>query len=189
MIKISLNKMINPLKFCGVEVEYASGKKQDFNKVKKSVIQEENLVKLAYDLVEYNAEFLYKKVKENIISINATFTPKTESVKDKIRKVTSLKVFGKFSKDALLVKENFVESKIVERSKEDKKGISEDFLSIYEKSGVNNAVTFTANVNAKFYSCIAFEQKNNGVNFSVQTTILLMYQMVQVHLEFLFITG
>ena len=178
MIKISLNKMINPLKFCGVEVEYASGKKQDFNKVKKSVIQEENLVKLAYDLVEYNAEFLYKKVKENIISINATFTPKTESVKDKIRKVTSLKVFGKFSKDALLVKENFVESKIVERSKEDKTGISEDFLSIYEKSGVNNAVTFTANVNAKFYSCIAFEQKNNGVNFSVQTTIPYTYEGV-----------
>lgn len=172
MKKLAINDLLKKeLYFRGVEVEFVSGKKWSLNQMAVGFISSQSNMCIHAELDEYQADFFYQKVQNDVVSCKAVLTPKTDCVKDKIRKITSLKAFGFYSQDALLIKQDFTDSGVVERQKKDKKGLSENYLSIYEKNGQDNAVTFTGCLQAKFYSHVAYEQRKNGILFRLETSI------------------
>ena len=166
-----LTSFFKPLSYRGVVIEYASGKKQDLKQMDYNVKSIDDSIVITADLSEYFAKITYQKTSEKVIKVKSVLTPKTNDIKDKVRKLTTLKVFGVYSESALLVRQNFIESKIAERSNHEKTAISEDFISIYEKTNVDSAVTFISNVNAKFYSNVNFKQSKTGVLFGIETVI------------------
>ena len=156
-------------------MEFVSGKKLTLNQMAIIFVYTQLGICIHAELDEYRADFFYQKVQSDVVSCKAVLTPKTDSVKDKIRKITSLKAFGFYSQDALLIKQDFTNSGIIERQKKDKKGISENYLSIYEKDRQDNAVTFTSCLQAKFYSHVAYEQRKNGILFSLTTIVPISF--------------
>ena len=155
MNKRIISKFLSPLNFKGVELEFCSGKIETLSKAKATYDYTSSGLILSFDLNEYYLSFIYDRLNDNAFTVKAVATPKTAIVNDKIRKITSLKGFLKFSKSALIVKQNFIDSKIIEREKDEKFAISVDFLSVYEKNSVDNALSFVANTRSKFYTEIA----------------------------------
>ena len=177
MKKLGLNDFFEKkLYFRDVEVEFVSGKKWSLNQMAVGVVSSQSNVCIHAELDEYNADFFYQKKQGDVVSCKAILTQKTDFVKDKIRKITSLKAFAFYTQDALLMKQDFTDSGIVERRKKEKKGISENCLSIYEKNGQDDALTFTACLQAKFYSRVAYEQRKNGLLLSLETIIPVSYE-------------
>ncbi len=178
MNKKLISKFLNSVSFKGFELEYSSGKKECFSKTHVTYDYTDSGLIITADLSEYYVSFIYDRLSDNAITVKAVATPKTKSVVDKIRKITSLKAFSKFSKSALIVKQNFIDSKIIERVKDGKSAISVDFLSVYEKNNVNNALSFLANTRSKFYTEIVYENLNSGMLFSIKTNIPYTYDGV-----------
>ncbi len=178
MNKKLVSKFINCLSFRGVELEYCSGKKEDFENLPITYDYTENSLILTAELSEYYLSFIYSLVGENAVSIKSVATPKHDNVSDKIRKIISLKGFLKLSKDALVVKQNFIESKVVNRSNDEKTSISVDFLSVYEKSNIESAISFLANTRCKFYTEVVYKNLSSGTTFNLVTVIPYTYEGV-----------
>ena len=178
MNKKLVSKFLNDISFKGLEIEYCSGKKENFEKVIAIYDYTDTALILTFELCEYYISFIYDRISEVAFSVKAVATPKQGEIKDKIRKIISLKCFSNFTSTALIVKENFIDSKIIEREKDEKTSISVDFLSVYEKGSVNNATTFLANTCSKFYTEISYENIKKGVLFNIITNIPYTYEGV-----------
>lgn len=169
------NLMQGRLQYRGVTLEFVSGKKLQLKDMNARLESTENGVRILAILEEYIAEFMYCNVNENVVSCKAVLTPKGE-VQDKVRVITALQAFCAVEQNAPMIVNHFTDVGIVERQKRKKKDFSECHLSIFPKKAVDNAVTFTGKIPAKFYSRVEYKQRKNGVFLSVNTIIPYSYE-------------
>ena len=127
--------------FRGAEVEFVSGKKVALHEMSSTFTNIPNGICLHAELDEYKADFIYTKIEKQIYC-KAVLTPKTDRVKDKVRKITSLRVFGYYEQDALLIKQDFIDCGIEERGKKNKSQ-SSPFTLLFQSS---SAITDRLNI-------------------------------------------